>query len=1101
MKTKMIRTVISAICVAAAMPSWAATVAWKSNAQGYMNVASNWTGDALPQDGDTLDMSILTSPSSMYVGDFGDERRFETMTLWRTSNQLVLREGTLRLQYLTYSSGSVFGLSSAVVLDVSGKITSTGSRFFAGCGDGTVIAGEIEHAGSANAAFCNSSSSSGGLVVKTGKFTISNSGYLSLSSAGNNSSYGVNYVVGAGGLSFGDGATSSAFYQNSNKNKVRIDPSADYTLAVNPARESAMGDNLAFMCHESTTYFGTTDYYDNTQPRTVTFAGGIGADQVSGRNVIVDGIGTLVFNACKSGTHEFNGALTVKNTATLLLRDTAAPGKGTKTFESGTTFKVEQTSPTGIVTLKDSLTLAANSTLEFVLAANATTSALRVATLALPASGTVKVKLSETASGRYLLVENLPSGTTTDKFTAVYDSNGASIVSLYVEDDRLIAVVSKKAIWKSNVEGNMSDSAKWVDDYVPQDGDTPDLRVIASSQKNVYIPDFGDERRFETLLHNGNVMLRSADGPATNMLRLAYLTYSAGSSFGLGSSAGLDVSGKLKCTGDVLCFGGCGAVGVWADEFEYSGQGAFMCNASAFSAPLGVTVRKFTISGSGNLYLTTKSNNNGYGVKYVVGSGGFTFADGCGGDIGYSVRYSTNTARIDPSADYSIGINPNSGDNLSFKCMTSSTVYFGTTDANDRQTPRTVTCEGGIGGDASDTGTKVYVDGNGTFVFNSAKNTLRFPGSLQVRDTATLLLRDTATTAKGSMTFAGGTTLKVEQTSANGIVELGGALTLAANSTLEFDLAENSATSALKVASLTMPASGKVRVKASGVGRGASVVLIDNLPAGTKASQFEFAGKPYDNATLVVRNNKLMVEKSKGLVIIIAGGKSASPAPVTAKILFAGDSTLDDYGRVVNPFASWGTTLEDFMRSGCSVDNYAKSGASTKSFRANGYWSSLLAAIQPGDFVGIQFGHNDQKAGSNYAAPDGLFRDNVRQFVSEVRALGGKPILLSPIVRGTFDDDGNLYEAQLDNGTRLSQYATAMRELSVELGTDFVDMNALTHDLLVELGKDESAKLFAASAGKSGDYTHPIPAGADAFAQLFIKNVKDRGLEVAALFS
>jgi lysophospholipase L1-like esterase len=1063
-----------------------------------MNVASNWTGDALPQDGDTLDMSILTSPSSMYVGDFGDERRFETMTLWRTKNQLVLREGTLRLQYLTYSSGSIFGLSSEVVLDVSGKIKSTGNRCFAGCGTGTVIAGEIENAGE-NAFMCASSPSSGGLVVKTGKFTISNSGYLSLSSAGNNSSYGLNYVVGAGGLSFGDGATSSAFYQNANKNIVRIDPSADYTLAANSARESEVGDNLAFMCHESTTYFGTTDYYDNTQPRTVTFAGGIGADSTSGRNVIVDGIGTLVFNACKSGSHEFNGALTVKNTATLLLRDTAAPGKGTKTFESGTTFKVEQTSPTGIVTLKDSLTLAANSTLEFVLAANATTSALRVATLTLPASGTVKVKLSDATPGRYLLVENLPSGTTADKFTAVYDSNGAYIVSLYVEDDRLMAVVSKKAIWKSNVEGNMSDSTKWVDDYVPQDGDTPDLRVIASSQKNVYIPDFGDDRRFETLLHNGNIMLRSADGPATNMLRLAFLTYSAGSTFGLGGAAGLDVAGKLKFTGDSKCFGGCGAVVIKADEFEQAGQPAFICSSSAFATPLGVTVRKFTISGS-TLYLTTAVINNGYGVKYVVGSGGFTFAEGCTASAYYAVRYATNSARIDPSADYSIGVNPLNANNYSFRNL-SSTAYFGTTDANDHETPRTVTCDGGIGGESSDANANMYVDGNGTFVFNSATGTYRYPGKLSVRDTATLLLRDTATTGIGPMTFNAGTTFKIEQTSANGIVELGGALTLAANSTLEFDLAENSATSALRVASLTMPASGKVRVKASGVSRGGRAVLIDNLPAGIRANQFEFVEKPYGNATLVVSGNKLMVEKSKGLVVIIAGGKSASPAPVTAKILFAGDSTLDDYGRVVNPFASWGTTLEDFMRSGCSVDNYAKSGASTKSFRANGYWGSLLAAIRPGDFVGIQFGHNDQKAGSNFAAPDGLFRDNVRQFVSEVRALGGKPILLSPIVRGTFDDGGNLYEAQLDNGTRLSQYATAMRELSVELGTDFVDMNALTHDLLVELGKAESAKLFADSAGKSGDYTHPIPAGADAFARLFVKNVKDRGLEVAALFT
>ena len=1080
----------AAICVAAALPSWAAIVAWKSNAQGYMNVASNWTGDALPQDGDTLDMSILTSPSNMYVGDFGDERRFETMTLWRTSNQLVLREGTLRLQYLTYSSGSIFGLSSEVVLDVSGKIRSTGSRCFAGCGTSFVVAGEIENAGG-NAFMCNSSSFSGGLFVKTGKFTLSNSGYLSLGSAVTNSNYGVRYVVGSGGLTFGSDVGSSAFYQNAYKNKVRIDPSADYTLEAHPKR----ADNLAFQCHESTTYFGTTDYYDNTQPRTVTFVGGIGADSTSGRNVIVDGIGTLVFNAC-SGSHEFNGALTVNDTATLLLRDTAAPGKGTKTFNSGTTLKIEQTSPTGIVALKDSLTLAANSMLDFDLAANATTSALRVADLTLPASGTVKVKVAGTDTGRYALVENLPSGTTADKFTPVYDSS-AAIVSLCVEDDRLIAAVSKKAIWKGNVEGNLSDSTKWVDGYVPQAGDTLDLTVIASSQKNVYIPNFGDERRFETLLHNGNIMLRSADNPATNSLRLAYLTYSAGTTFGLGGAAGLDVAGKLKFTGKEKCFGGCGAVVVKADEFEQAGQSAFICLSSSFASPLGVTVRKFTISGD-ILYLTTGTEISGYGVKYVIGSGGFTFADGCAATAYYAVRYATNSARIDPSADYSIGVQPLSAYNYSFRNL-SSTVYFGTTDANDHETPRTVTCEGGIGGESSDANANMYVDGNGTFVFNSATGTYRYPGRLYVRDTATLLLRDTATTGIGPMTFNAGTTLKIEQTSPDGIVELGGALSLAANSTLEFDLAENSATSALKVASLTMPASGKVRVKASGVGNGASAVLIDNLPAGIKANQFEFAEKPYDNATLVVRDNKLMVNRAKGLVIFIAGGKSASPAPVAAKILFAGDSTLDDYGRVVNPFASWGTTLEDFMRSGCSVDNYAKSGASTKSFRANGYWSSLLAAIQPGDFVGIQFGHNDQKAGSNFAAPDGLFRDNVRQFVSEVRALGGKPILLSPIVRGTFDDDGNLYEAP-NNGIYLSEYATAMRELSVELGTDFVDMNALTHDLLVELGKEESAKLFAVSAGVSGDYTHPIPAGAEAFARLFVKNVKDRGLEVAALF-
>ena len=409
----------TAICAAlgaaagcACFSSRAATVAWKSNAQGYMNVASNWAGDALPQEGDTLDMSVLTSPSSMYVGDFGDERRFETMTLWRTSKQLVLREGTLRLRHLDYSS-NVFGLSTEVVLDVSGAIRSSGTQFFAGCGPATVVAGEINHAGG-HAYMCSSSAFDGHLAVKAGKFTISNSGYLSLSTSTKNSAYGVRYVVGAGGLSFGDGATESAFYQNALQNKVRIDPAADYALGVNPARE-VYGDNLAFMCHESTTYFGTTDYYDSSLPRTVTFEGGIGADYVSGRNVVVDGIGTLVFKAC-GGSHRFNGALTVNDSATLVLRDTADGGRGTMTFNGGTTLRVEQTRADGTAARDGTTVFKSGSTISFKTAEKATAAAMRFAALTLPADGVVNVKIDACRAGRYVLVENLAGDVTADRF-------------------------------------------------------------------------------------------------------------------------------------------------------------------------------------------------------------------------------------------------------------------------------------------------------------------------------------------------------------------------------------------------------------------------------------------------------------------------------------------------------------------------------------------------------------------------------------------------------------------------------------------------------------------------------------------------------------
>ena len=134
-------------------------------------------------------------------------------------------------------------------------------------------------------------------------------------------------------------------------------------------------------------------------------------------------------------------------------------------------------------------------------------------------------------------------------------------------------------------------------------------------------------------------------------------------------------------------------------------------------------------------------------------------------------------------------------------------------------------------------------------------------------------------------------------------------------------------------------------------------------------------------------------------------------------LLLAGDSTLDDYGRKPRPpYASWGTELEKSMKPGCKVDNYAKSGASTKSFIEAGYWAKLMAAVKPGDYVGIQFGHNDQKCSNKFylekrfAPPDGLFKENVRKFVSDIRAKGGKPILMSPIVRGSFGKDGKLVD-------------------------------------------------------------------------------------------
>ena len=116
--------------------------------------------------------------------------------------------------------------------------------------------------------------------------------------------------------------------------------------------------------------------------------------------------------------------------------------------------------------------------------------------------------------------------------------------------------------------------------------------------------------------------------------------------------------------------------------------------------------------------------------------------------------------------------------------------------------------------------------------------------------------------------------------------------------------------------------------------------------------------------------------------------------------------------------------------------------------------------------------------------------------------------LVDPFVRGSFGKDGKLRDQADERGISLGSYAKAMQELSVELKAEFVDMNRLTHDLLEKVGKDESMKFFVISTGlvksKDGepakDVTHPIAAGAEAFAKLFIDDVKARNLEVATLF-
>ena len=231
-----------------------------------------------------------------------------------------------------------------------------------------------------------------------------------------------------------------------------------------------------------------------------------------------------------------------------------------------------------------------------------------------------------------------------------------------------------------------------------------------------------------------------------------------------------------------------------------------------------------------------------------------------------------------------------------------------------------------------------------------------------------------------------------------------------------------------------------------------------------------------------------------------------------ATLHLAGSSQLSDNGY---PYYSWGTELEKYMPACHHVRNMAVSGASTKSYRESGKWKELIDGVSPGDFVGIQFGANDQKCSTEFyretrwAAPNGLFRDILREWVGEVRAKGATPILISHSGRCTFDAEGRkIIDQETSPGVNLGSYAAAARSLAEELGCDFVDMQTMVRVLSESLGREEAYKNYVISSGwrkgkdgePSRDTTHPIKSGAEAQSRLFRADVARRGLSVAKLF-
>lgn len=209
-------------------------------------------------------------------------------------------------------------------------------------------------------------------------------------------------------------------------------------------------------------------------------------------------------------------------------------------------------------------------------------------------------------------------------------------------------------------------------------------------------------------------------------------------------------------------------------------------------------------------------------------------------------------------------------------------------------------------------------------------------------------------------------------------------------------------------------------------------------------------------------------------VLAVAVLLSAFRADNVITIFTVGDSTMankDIKGGKLE--RGWGMMLRHCFSDGVRVDNHAQNGRSSKSFIDEGRWDKVLGLIKPGDYVFIQFGHNDEKPDEKrHTVPGSTFDDNLRKFVRETRERGGIPVLFNSVVRRNFsgsktavtDDDlrtnssAGLKEGEVLIDTH-GDYVVAPLNVAKEMNVPFVDANRITHDLEQSLGVEGSKKL------------------------------------------
>jgi lysophospholipase L1-like esterase len=205
------------------------------------------------------------------------------------------------------------------------------------------------------------------------------------------------------------------------------------------------------------------------------------------------------------------------------------------------------------------------------------------------------------------------------------------------------------------------------------------------------------------------------------------------------------------------------------------------------------------------------------------------------------------------------------------------------------------------------------------------------------------------------------------------------------------------------------------------------------------------------------------------------------PADDAVTVYLAGDSTVTDQPR--EPWNSWGQMLPAFFKPGVAVANYAESGEALRSFVSERRLEKVLSTIKPGDYLFVQFGHNDQKEKGEGVGAFTTYKASLKHFVAEARNKKAIPVLVTPVSRRAFGPDGKVIN-------NLGDYPEAVRQVAREESVPLIDLNAESKPFYEALGVEGSKRAFV-------DNTHHNNYGSYELARCVVEGIRRNHLGLA----